>query len=49
MIHITGADDFIAVGINDESMWPDFYDALEMPELKDDPLYATNDLQMQQF
>lgn len=43
------ADDFIAVGINDESMWPDFCDALEMPELKDDPLYATNDLRCSNF
>ena len=43
------ADDFIAVGINDESMWPDFCEAIEMPELEKDPRYATNDLRCENF
>lgn len=43
------ADGFIAVGINDESMWPDFCNALELPELINDPLYATNDLRCKNF
>lgn len=36
-------DGFIAVTVTDESMWPDFCKALEMPELIDDPQYADND------
>lgn len=42
-------DDFIAVGINDESMWGDFCEAIEIPQLKEDPLYATNDLRCENF
>lgn len=38
------ADGFIAVTITDESMWPDFCNALEMPELINNSLYATNEL-----
>lgn len=43
------ADGFIAVTVTDESMWPDFCNAIEMPELIDDPLYATNDLRCKNF
>ena len=38
------ADGFIAVTVTDEIMWADFCNALQIPELIDDPLYATNDL-----
>ena len=30
-------------------MWPDFCDAIQMPELKSDPRYATNDLRCENF
>lgn len=42
-------DGFIAVGINDESMWPDFCNALGIPEMIDDPAFATNDLRCKNF
>ena len=42
-------DGYIAVAITEESMWGDFCDALEMPELKENPLYATNDLRCENF
>ena len=45
----TCADGFVATGINDESMWPDFCRAIGMPELQDDPMYATNDLRCENF
>lgn len=41
------ADGFIAVTVTDESMWPDFCKALQIPELIEHPLYATNDLRCQ--
>lgn len=43
------ADSEITVGITDESMWHDFCEAVEMPELENDPLYATNDLRCENF
>ena len=43
------ADGIIAVGINDEDMWPDFCKAIGMPELTDDPLYADNDMRCRNF
>lgn len=43
------SDETIAVGITEEAMWPDFCNAIEMPELIDDPLYATNDLRCRNF
>lgn len=43
------ADGEITVGINDESMWPYFCKAIEMPEMENDPLYATNDLRCENF
>lgn len=43
------ADGFFATGINDETMWPDFCKAIGMPELEDDPRYATNDLRCENF
>lgn len=46
--HCAG-DGIVAVGINDESMWPDFCEAIGKPELVDDPLYATNDLRCKNF
>lgn len=42
-------DDIIAVGITQDDMWQDFCNAIEMPELADDPLYATNDLRCRNF
>lgn len=42
-------DGLIAVTILDESMWPDFCHAIEMPELIEDPLYATNDLRCENY
>lgn len=42
-------DDIIAVGITQDDMWQDFCNAIEMPELVDDPLYATNDLRCRNF
>lgn len=43
------ADETIAVGITEDDMWQDFCDAVEMPELADDPRYATNDLRCENF
>lgn len=42
-------DGFIAVTVTDESMWPDFCQALEMPELINDPRYADNDLRVANY
>lgn len=42
-------DGFIAVTVTDEGMWTAFCDALEMPELADDPRYATNDSRCANF
>lgn len=42
-------DGTIAAGITEESMWPDFCEAVGMPELKEDPLYKTNDLRCENF
>ncbi len=42
-------DGYITVTVTDDSMWPDFCNALEMPELINDPLYATNDLRCQHY
>lgn len=42
-------DDAIAVGITDESMWPDFCAAIQMPELVDDPRFATNEQRCRNF
>ena len=43
------ADGFIATGINDETMWPDFCAAIGRPDLKEDPRYSTNDLRCENF
>lgn len=42
-------DGLIAVTVTDESMWREFCDVLEMPELADDSKYATNDLRCANF
>lgn len=42
-------DGYITVTVTDESMWPDFCNALEMPELIDDPKYSTNDLRVRNY
>lgn len=42
-------DGLVAVGITEESMWPGFCEALGMPELEKNPLYATNDLRCENF
>lgn len=39
----------ITVTITRDEMWPDFCEALDMPELIEDPLYATNDLRVRNF
>lgn len=46
--HCAG-DEVIAVGITEESMWPDFCKAIDMPELVDDPRFATNDLRCENY
>lgn len=43
------ADETIAVGITDESMWPDFCKAIEMPELINDPRFITNEQRCNNF
>lgn len=43
------ADDFITVGITEETMWPDFCKAIGKPELEKNPLYATNELRCKNF
>lgn len=43
------ADGPVAVGITEESMWPDFCKAVGEPELKDNKLYATNALRCENF
>lgn len=43
------ADGTIAVGISDETMWPGFCEAIGMPELENDPLYADNDARCVNF
>lgn len=42
-------DGFIAVTVTEESMWPDFCEAMEMPELVKHPDYMTNDLRCKNF
>lgn len=42
-------DGYITVTVTDESMWSDFCNALEMPELIDNPEYATNDLRVRNY
>lgn len=39
----------IAIGITEESMWPDFCEAIGEPELRYNELYATNDLRCANF
>ena len=39
----------ITVTVTHDEMWPDFCEAVGMPELIDDPLYATNDLRVENF
>lgn len=43
------SDGPIAVGITEECMWPDFCEAIGRSELRDDPLYRTNDLRCENF
>ena len=43
------ADDSIAVGISEEEQWPGFCKAIDMPELTEDPRFATNDLRCSNF
>ena len=43
------ADGPVAVGITEDSMWPDFCKAVGEPELKDNKLYATNSLRCENF
>ena len=43
------ADGSVAVGITEEDMWTDFCEAIGEPELKNNPLYATNDLRCKNF
>lgn len=40
-------DKMITVTVTKDEMWPDFCKAINMPELIDDPLYATNDLRVE--
>ena len=42
-------DSFFAVGITDETMWPAFCEAVEMPELAADPLYCDNDRRCENY
>lgn len=42
-------DSFFAVGITDETMWPAFCEAVEMPELAADPLYYDNDRRCENY
>lgn len=42
-------DGFVAVGINDESMWHDFCAAVDLPRLENDPRYCSNDLRCENF
>lgn len=39
----------LTVTITRDEMWPNFCKAIDMPELIDDPLYATNDLRVKNF
>ncbi|NLD19917.1 MAG: CoA transferase [Clostridiales bacterium] len=43
------ADGYVAVTITEDSMWPEFCKALDMPQLIEDPLYATNDLRCKNY
>lgn len=43
------ADGFVCVTVTDDSMWPDFCKAVEMPELIDDLRFADNDLRCKNF
>lgn len=42
-------DGTVAVGITEESMWPDFCKAVGMQELENDPRFCTNDLRCEHF
>lgn len=42
-------NEMITVTVTKDEMWPDFCKAIEMPELIEDPLYATNDLRVENF
>lgn len=42
-------DAFFSVGITEESMWHDFCEAIDLPELENDPLYMTNDLRCENY
>lgn len=42
-------DEMVTVTVTRDEMWPDFCNAINMPELVDDPLYATNDLRVKNF
>ena len=42
-------DGSVAVGITEESMWPDFCEAMGMAELIDDERFCTNDLRCEHF
>lgn len=39
----------ITVTVTKEEMWPEFCEAIEMPELIDDPMFADNDLRVKNF
>lgn len=39
----------LTVTITRDEMWPDFCEAIGLPDLVDDPLYATNDLRIKNF
>lgn len=43
------SDDFITVGLTDESKWPEFCRAIGRPELEKNPLYADNELRCRNF
>lgn len=42
-------DGYLAVGITDESMWPAFCEVLDMPELINDPQFASNDMRCKHY
>lgn len=46
--HCAGGE-VLAVGISEESMWPDFCKAIDKPEWIDDPRFATNDLRCENY
>lgn len=47
--YICKDDKMITVTVTRDEMWPDFCRAIDMPQLTDDPLYATNDLRVKNY